>query len=196
MTPIGGVVGGLVLMIFDVRVGGVDLVPDVASWALVAVSLGKLTGRAQPFALAKSAAVITAVLSLADLVQPTTTVATTSDDLSTFTETVRASPGGLHGGLLFAYMIAMTVVPVLICWAVRCAALNVRDLPRATSFTNLTFAVLAVSALADIYAIAIGASDVFGSGVLLILVAGLGVFVWMLVSLHRVRHLDYLTPAG
>jgi hypothetical protein len=68
-VPLRLVAAGLLLVLLDLRIGGVDLLPDVLGLALVAVGLRRL-GAGDPFARPVLVATsVAAVLSLGDLVR-------------------------------------------------------------------------------------------------------------------------------
>jgi hypothetical protein len=58
MTPLGAVVGGLVLVFVDLRLEGLDVVPDVLGWLLVLVGVSRLAGSHAGFAVAAGAAAL------------------------------------------------------------------------------------------------------------------------------------------
>ena len=68
MTPLGPVSLGLVLVLVDVRGEGVDLVPDLLGWVLVLAGVHRLARLDPRFAAARSAALVSAFLSLPDAV--------------------------------------------------------------------------------------------------------------------------------
>jgi hypothetical protein len=196
VTPIGGVAGGLLLAFVDVRLGGLDVLADVAGWVLVAVSLGKLTDRFQSFAYARTAAIFTALLSLADLFEPKTTV-TTSDGTTTFTETVAATPTGLRAAALFVYMIMLVVTPAVVCWAIQRAAEEVRDEGTARSFGYLTFATVGLGVVGFLLDLTSGSADDGGTGgAVALLIVSFAVYIWMMITLYAIREHEYLEPAG
>ena len=64
MSPLGKVVIGFLLVVFDFRFEGFDLVPDLLGWLLVLAGLMPLTGRSRGFAVAAVAAAAGALLAL------------------------------------------------------------------------------------------------------------------------------------
>ena len=78
MRPLAKVAIGLLLAALDFRVSGLDVILDPAGWLLVASGLGDLALRP-----AQVTALLTAALSLGDVLWPTTTVTTSSDTWTT-----------------------------------------------------------------------------------------------------------------
>jgi hypothetical protein len=72
VAPLRVVVLGLVMVVIDLRFNGFDFVPDPAGWVIVAMALAALTQRDGLFGLAAAAAALSCLLSLPDLVNPTT----------------------------------------------------------------------------------------------------------------------------
>ena len=84
MTPLSRFVVGMALVLIDLRVNGLDLVPDVAGWALVLAGLLPLLGRSGWFQVASAAAVVELLVSVFELTS-------TDNDLTGFIDTL-ASP--------------------------------------------------------------------------------------------------------
>lgn len=132
MTPLGRIALGLLLVLLDLRVQGLDVVPDVVGWVLVVLGLSQLVARCPALAPCRAAAVVAGALSLADLVHPTRTT-TTGDDSST-TTTAAVPPDGLQGLLAFGSMMAALVVVVLLSLRLRDLATADGDGRRARTF--------------------------------------------------------------
>ena len=64
ITPLRLVVLGLLVVVADVDVGGLDLVPDPLGWAVVAVAVGRLARRTPGFGPLRTVAGLAAVGSL------------------------------------------------------------------------------------------------------------------------------------
>ena len=196
MTPVGAVALGLVLALLDLRIYGFDVLPDVVGWLVAVRGLSRLTTLDGRFGPALRWALLTAVLSLADLVRAQVT--TTTD---TMTATSDAAPAGLHGWLVTAYGLAGVVVVVLLSLALRDRARIVGDLSPAGRFT--TFACLhaglgvvllagGVLALLSTDDGSIEATGGLAALTLVVVVAALAVQVFFVLALRGVRERPWL----
>ena len=84
MTPLTRFVVGMVVVLIDLRINGLDLVPDVVGWVLVLAGLLPLAGRSGWFQVAVAAAAVELLASLFELT-------TTGNDLTGLIDTL-ASP--------------------------------------------------------------------------------------------------------
>ena len=71
MTRVGALALRLALSMLDFRVNGLDLLPDAIWLVVAAVMLSRLRLFGTPFGIAASTALVTAVLSVADIQRPT-----------------------------------------------------------------------------------------------------------------------------
>lgn len=85
MSGLRTVAGALLLVLLDLRIDGLDLLPDPLGWAVAAWVLGGLAGRHRGFDVAAAAAAVACVASVPGLVGPgpdwlwpVTTAATTA----------------------------------------------------------------------------------------------------------------------
>ena len=205
ITAVGAVAAGLLLVLVDLRFGGVDAVPDVLGWVLVVLgtrALARTDPRWRPVVLL---AAVAALLSLASLWHPVVTVtAPGAGDGVTTSTTGPVDPVGLHGLLVSAHHAVAVVCSVLLSLRVRDRARAHDDGPVARRFTR--FAVLhavlgAVVLLVSVVAALEGTpeQDVTGSvgWVLLVLVvAAVAVQVWFVAALAGVRQLPWLQPGS
>jgi len=202
LTALGAVAIGLALVLADVRLlAGVDVLPDVVGWGLVAAGTGALARTDDRFALVRNLALLAAVLSLASLWHPVVTVTDpgTGDGVTTST-TGPVDPVGLHGLLVSAHNAVAVVFSVLLSLRVRDRAREHDDGPVARRFAR--FAVLhallgAVVLLASLAAALAGGPDVTDSvGWLLLafVLAAVAVQVWFVLALAGVRQLPWLQP--
>lgn len=131
MTSVGAVALGLLLALLDLRISGVDVLPDVLGWLLALSGLTRLVRRHEVFRATWRWAQVTTLLSLADLGRAQVTTTT-----PTMTSTADAAPAGLHGWLVTAYGLSGTVVAVLLSLALRDVARAAGDRPLAERFTT------------------------------------------------------------
>lgn len=164
MPPLGRITVGYLLVLVDIRINGLDVIPDLAGWAVVLAGVASLLGRSGWFRLAAGAAAVELVTSAVELLQPPPTLATLVDAV--------ASPAvvfGVCGGVM-----ATVENPT-----VRATADAIRWLSLALGIVDL-----AVRALSD------GQQDVGGLGalaVVLFVLVALGVMIWFLVFCWRER---------
>ena len=182
MTPLGGVVAGLLLVVLDLRISGFDLLLDPLGWLLAVGSLGRLVPLEGTFARARWAAVLAGVLSVADVARP---VVDGKD----------ARPEGLHGLLTDAYGLAVGLMLVLLALALRNRAEAEHEPASARRFHGFamllgTFAVVSY-ALAAVVTLA---DDPLLPGVALFVVAmaDLVAAIWFVVVVARHRRLPWL----
>lgn len=200
VTAMGLVALGYLLALVDVRISGVDVVPDVLGWALVVLGLTRLNGRGR-FDRARQAAVITGVLSLADLLHPVITTTTGSAGTGTASVTAAVDPGGLQGLVLLGYVLAETVTSVLLSLALRDLAHGHGDRRTETTFARFArLHVLLGAASVSFAAISYrtGPREVTGPGAVLFGLAVLLVLAfaaWFVVAIYRCRGLPWLGPA-
>ena len=83
MSPLTRFVLGFLVVLLDLRVGGVDLLPDLVGWILVLLGLVPLLRRSGWFQLAAGAAVLELVVSVAELTQPATGLPALIDSVAT-----------------------------------------------------------------------------------------------------------------
>ena len=171
MTPLGGVVLGLVMAIGDIRVGDLDLLPDVLGWLIVVVALNGL--RDAGFRRAQVLAAAALVLSLVALVGP-------DDDLL---DTV-------HHGVL-------TVALVLLALAVRDRAQAHDEPAHAARFLQIAVLLGTLGTATAILGAIAASLDVAAlvSTAALLLVLGLAdlcVAIWLVAALAVRRRLPWL----
>jgi len=118
--PLRLIAGGLLMVALDLRVDGVDLVPDVIGLVLVAVGLRRLGAGDPVVVLAVRVSAVAAVLSLADLVRvPVVSV---------------------------VYDVAVAIVPVLIANYLAIRAARAVDVPAERIWLRLRDVVLILGA--------------------------------------------------
>ena len=201
ITALGAVAAGLLLVLVDLRFGGVDALPDVLGWVLVVLGTRALARTDPRWRVVVLLAVLAAVLSLASLWHPvvTVTVPGTGDGVTTST-TGPVDPGGLHGLLVSAHNAVAVVFSVLLSLRVRDRAREHDDAPVARRFARfaLLHAVLgAVVLLASLAAALAGGPDVTDSVgwlLLAVVLAAVAVQVWFVLALAGVRQLPWLQP--
>lgn len=198
MTPLGRTALGLLLVLLDLRLPGLDVVPDVLGWVLVVGGLGPLVPRCPALAPVRTAAVLAGLLSLADLVHP---VVTTADGTSTTSAAV--PPEGLQGLLSFGSLVAGLVAVVLLSLRLRDLAATAGDARRAAVLGR--FAVyhavaggtVVLVGLAALTTSAQGDTDVGGPAALLlvlVVLAALVVEVAFLLTLRGARLEPWALP--
>lgn len=191
----GAIALGLAVVLFDLRVGGVDLAADPVGWVLVVAALSSLRALDGRFGRVRTAALLAAVLSLADLYHP---------DVETRGGTTSSvPPDGLQGLLVSGYLAATVVVAVLLSLALRDRARDHADDRPAQRFG--TFAVL--HAVTGVPAVLLDLASRAGDGrleldgpltvpVVLSVLAALGVQIWFVVTLAGVSDRPWLrSPA-
>ena len=207
MSPLGAVCAGLLLVIVDFRVPGLDVVPDPVGWALVAVGLSRLPSPDNTAVAARVAAVVTALLSLAELSLPVATETSGPvDGAGPVTSTTAvADPEGLQAILVSTYSFAFSVTLVLLTLALRTRAARAGDTAAATTLTRFVVFHVVVGALGVVVDLVIRAAGVTvprqvdGGAVALALVAVLATFVVValfLVTLYRMRERPWAAAAG
>jgi hypothetical protein len=206
VSPLGAVCAGLLLAVLDVRVPGLDALPDVLGWVLVVVGLSRLPLPGAPVLRTRTVALVCAVLSLADLVLPVRTVSQgdpQSGPVSTTTAT--AQPEGVQALLLSAYSVATTVAIVLLSLALRARAAQSGDARAARTlgvFAVLHAVVGALDVIAELLALVTGFDqprEVDGPAAALVLVtvlAVLAVVVCFVVTLYRMRDRPWASALG
>ncbi len=196
MTPVGAVALGLVLALLDLRISGFDVLPDVLGWCVAVSGLSRLTRLDGRFGPALRCALLTAVLSLSDLVRGQVT--TTTD---TMTTTSDAAPAGLHGWLVTGYGVAGVVVVVLLSLALRDRARLAGDPPLAERFTLFAFLQAGLGVLAllgSVFALlttddgSIEPTGGLAALTLAVVVAALAVHVFFLLALRGARERPWL----
>jgi hypothetical protein len=206
VSPLAAVCVGLVLVLADVRVPGVDALPDALGWVLVALGLSRLPEPGAPVLRTRVAALVCGVLSLADLVLPVRT--TPEGDPGSgpvSTTTAVAQPEGVQALLVSAYAVTATVALVLLSLALSARAARDGDTAAATALRR--FAVFhgvvgVLDLVADSVTRAAGLTEpreVGGAAAALVLVAVvtvLAVAVWFVVTLYRLRERPWAAPAG
>ena len=201
ITALGAVTLGLLLVLADVRLGGLDVLPDVLGWVLVVLGTRALARTDPRFTWVVRLAVLAAVLSLASLWHPVATV-TEPGGATTLTATAPAGPAGLHGALDSAHHAVAVVVTVLLSLRIRDRARVQGDAAVARRFG--LFAVLhaalgSLVLLASVAAALVGsaqqATPVWADVALLVgVLAAFAVQVWFLVALAGIRQLPWLQP--
>lgn len=200
MNPLGTVALGLLLALLDVRIGGFDVLADVVGWVLVVIGLGRLVQLDTRFAGARAVAVLSGLLSLADLVHPQRITTTGSS-----TTTAAVSPDGWHGVVVSCYGVAMVVVAVLLCLALRDRAREHAEPELATRFG--LFAVLhvllgSVVLVLSLVALLLGTEGrITPQGpaaalTLLFVLVGLAMEVWFIAALAGTRTRPWLQQVG
>lgn len=198
MTPLAAVCVGLALVFADLRVPGVDVLPDVLGWVVVVMGLSRLDR--VDVRRTRTAAVVSAVLSLAELVHPVETTATAGGS-----STATVEPTGLQGLAVLGYTATTILAAMLLSLALRGAARAHGDDAVAHTFhlfTRLQVAVGAVTlggaVLGQVLAPSTGSRELEGLAallVVLVVVAVIAVEVAFLVALARARHLPWLQDA-
>ena len=198
MTPVGRIALGLTLVLVDLRISGLDVVPDVLGWVLVVVGVGRLgDGR---WRQVRTWAVVAGVLSLTDLVHPQVTTTQVEQGFVS-TSTVDVVPGGLQGLLVSGYVLTSVVVAVLLSLALRDRAREQGDGPRAATFDRFArlhagfgLLALALCVLALVLGVEGSITPEGAPAVALVVfvLAALAVEVWFIAALARVRHLPWL----
>lgn len=200
MNPLGTVALGLLVVLLDFRIAGFDVLADVVGWVLVVSGLGRLSQLDRRFAGARGAAVLSGLLSLADLVHPQRTTTTGSS-----TTTAAVSPDGWHGVVVSCYGVAMVVVVVLLCLALRDRAREHVEPELAARFG--LFAVLhvllgSVVLVLSLVALSFGAEGrITPQGpaaalALLFVLVGLAMEAWFIATLAGARTRPWLQPVG
>ena len=204
MTALGAVALGLLLVLADVRLfAGVDVLPDVIGWGLVALGTSALARTDPRFTWVVRLAVLAAVLSLASLWHPVVAV---SEGGAGTTSTARpVEPVGVHGLLVSAHHAVAVVVAVILSLRIRDRARDASEAAVARRF--VLFAALhavlgAVVLLASVAAALAGAPGQDASGsvgwvlLALVVVAAVAVQVWFVIALAGVRLLPWLQPGS
>jgi hypothetical protein len=159
MTPLGAVVGGLVLVFVDLRFDGLDVVPDVLGWLAVLVGLVRLAGSHPGFAVAAAASALGFLQSWGQ---------------------VAVEPGELLRGL---ETVAQTVLVFAVCTGLRGVVPDERTRVTADRirWIDLGLTLLVVLALA---VLSLGTYDGAATSLLvLVIVLAIGVYLWFLVLL-------------
>lgn len=206
MNPLGTVALGLLVVLLDFRIAGFDVLADVVGWVVAVVGLSRLTSIDRRFRAARGVAVVSAVLSLADLVHPqrTTTTGDGPGSMSTST-TATVTPDGLQGLLAGAHGVAMVVTVLLLSLALRDRARQYDEPVLAARFgmfavVHLMFGVLmlalAVAALLTGTDRSITPQGTAAALTLLFVVAALAFEAWFLVTLAGARTRPWLQPVG
>ena len=202
LTALGAVAAGLLVVLADLRFGGIDVLPDVLGWVLVVLGTGALARTDRRFTWVARLAVLAAVLSLASLWHPEVTVTESAGGTST-SRTAPVDPVGLHGVLVSAHHAVAVVFTVLLSLRIRDRARERADdsvARRFGLFAVLHAALGAVVLLASIAAALASGADLVTSGGLLgtlllaFALAAVAVQVWFVVALAGVRQLPWLQP--
>ena len=187
MTPLGAVVAGLLIVLFDLRVSGFDLLLDPVGWLVVVGGLRRLPLSGPWSRRVQVAAIASGVLSPVDIVHP---VGRGGADVT---------PAGLQGIVQEGYGIVVTVMLVLLALALRDAARTADDARAATVFQRFAtlLAVLAVAVtLLGWAVVAVVDRPLLPAFALLALgLLDLVVAVCFLVVLARRRHAPWLQEA-
>jgi hypothetical protein len=165
VPPLGRITVGFLVVLVDLRFNGLDIVPDLAGWALVLVGLSSLVGRSGWFQLASAAAAMELVASVFELLQPATGLAALVDAV--------AGPAVVLG-------VCSGVMATVANPGVRRTADVIRWLSVVLGLMDLAFRSAAVD----------GQQDLGGPAalaVVLFVVVALGVLVWFLVFCWRER---------
>ena len=188
-AALGWAAFGLAIVTLDFRVNGLDVLPDVIGWVMVAFALSTLPRGPGGFRVPAGLAWLAAVLSLADVKLPVPGNQG-ADPSTTASEAVASGPLGALG---IAYVVADFAATVALCLAMRKAATAAADEATARTFGVLT-AVLAGTGLLGVLGAALGRhADPPPAGlVLLVVLGGLAGEVWLIVALVRARNQDYL----
>ena len=204
LTALGAVALGLLLVLADFRLlAGVDVLPDVLGWGLVALGTGALARTDARFRWVARLALLAAVLSLASLWHPVVTVTDPGGGLGTTSRTGPVEPDGLHGALVSAHHAVGILVTVLLSLRISDRARDHSDTVVARRFR--LFAVLHAGLGAFVLVGAVVAALAVGGGrwtaggstatlLLGIVLIGLAVHVWFIVALAGIRHLPWLQP--
>lgn len=197
MSPLGAVCAGLLLVVLDLRVPGVDVLPDVLGWVVVVLGLSRLLLPGPLVLRTRTAALVCAVLSVADLSLP---VATESSGLAdggpVISTTVTAAPQGVQAVLVSGYSLAFSVALVLLSLALRTRAAQAGDAAAATLLARFAVFHAAVGVLDLVVELVTRAAGLTaprsvdggaGALVLVAVVVTLAVAVWFVVTLFRMR---------
>jgi hypothetical protein len=163
---------GLLLALGDLRLQGLDLLPDPLGYLIALAGLRRLGAHDSRFRMTTAAAAVTGVLSLADLVE--------TDD-------------ALVGSVQTGYGVAQTVLLVLLCLALRGRAGEAGDTRSASRLSSFAVALsvlgVVVLLLLTVLSGADDAGDVLGAGVPLLVVGliDLAVALWLVLVLLRLR---------
>lgn len=172
MTPLGAVALGLLLALADLRVQGLDLLPDPLGYAVALIGLRRLAAGDTRFQVTVAGAVVTGVLSLSDVVE---------------------TDGALAGHVQLSYGVAQSVLLVLLCLALRGRADERGDTRSAGRLSAFAVALGVLGAVVLLLvALLSGADDlgdVLGAGVPLLVVGliDLAVTLWLVVVLLGLR---------
>lgn len=173
LRPCRSMAWGLLVVVLDLRINGVDLVLDPVGWAMMAVAAGRLA-RAFPgtagFRVAQAAAVAALPVSLLESV-------------------------GATGSLLVA---AATVVTTAFVFAV-CTSLMVVVPSRRVAANRIRWADLALAVVPLLFVERVevsGDAGLLAAVVLLLVVAAFVVLVWFLVLLLGVGKMPGPAPAA
>jgi hypothetical protein len=192
MTPLGAVCLGFLLVLIDLRTPGLDVVPDPLGWVFVVAGLSRLARLDPRFRRVRQVAVLSGLLSLADLVHPVLTQTTGAGTTSAAVE-----PSGIQGWLVTGYIAADVITAVLLSLAIRDRARAHGDLLVAQRFALFVWLHVGFGALALTPAPIRLVTDVADVAVLTVLVvpivvAALALAVWFLLALAGCRHLPWL----
>jgi hypothetical protein len=169
VPPLGRVVVGYLLVLIDLRLSGLDVIPDMAGWVFLLIGLGPLLSRHGWFQLAGAAAALELVMSLFELLQAPTGLAVLVDSLAS-------------AALVFG--ICSGVIAVVSRPQVRATADRIRWIS------------LAIGLVAALFTVPTGTTSVDGPVALLVVlfvVVALGVMIWFLVFCWKQRGLPELT---
>ncbi len=192
MTPLGAVCLGFLLVLIDLRTPGLDVVPDPLGWVFVVAGLSRLARLDPRFRRVRQVAVLSGLLSLADLVHPVLTQTTGAGTTSAAVE-----PSGIQGWLVTGYIAADVVTAVLLSLAIRDRAQAHGDLVVAQRFARFVWLHVGFGALAltpGPIGLVTDVADVALLAVLAVpvVVAALAFAVWFLLALAGCRHLPWL----
>lgn len=163
MTPLARIAWGFLVVVIDFRVDGVDVIADVAGWALVLFGTTALTGRSPWFTAASAAAAFGALLSLPQLL---------------------SEPGGL-------LQTAGAVVETALVFSVCTGIMQLVDEPQRTTADRIRWADLAVGVLGVALGLVVPAGTQVTNGaavvILVMVIVALLVMVWFLLFLLGVQ---------
>lgn len=160
MTPMARVATGFLMVVVDLRIGGLDLVPDVVGWLLVVAGLVPLARRHEWFAAAAAAAVLGAIVSVPLFVGepgPAVSMLTT----------------GVETAMVFGT-----------CSGIR-AVVGRESVTRTAD--GIRWLDLTLTAVLLAIGVAVGFRQVESLAAIPLAILGLGVLVWFLLFLLRVR---------
>ena len=172
MTPLGMVAAGLGLVVLDLRYNGLDLVPDLAGWAVVLGGLAKLLTRSRWFTGAAIAAAGGIAIGIPLLV---------------------AQPGRLLGAV---ESVVMAVVVFGTCSGIRDVTVGDRTRDQANLIRWTCLVLTSVALAVGLFVEPTVVTGFAGLGVVVAALAALAFVAWLLVFLWTNREDPALGATG